>query len=67
MNGCASSHSSVPLRRSSASERMVAAGIRTANSQGRRSKRGRRVAMLEAYRERNSMKIPRARKATIRM
>ena len=46
--GWARSHSRVPLRRSSASERMVMAGMKTAKSQGSMSKKGRMVAIPAA-------------------
>ena len=46
--GCARSHSSVPLRFSSARARMVMAGMKTAKSHGSMSKNGRRVAIPTA-------------------
>jgi hypothetical protein len=45
---------------------MVAAGIKTAKSNGSRSKRGRRVATPDAYIVRNARKSDRPRKATIK-
>ena len=47
-NGYEESHSMVPVLFSSATDRMVSAGIKTAKSQGSRSNSGRRLARLSA-------------------
>ncbi len=65
VSGCASTHSSVLLLRSSASVRMVAAGTKTAKRMGRRSKMGLSEATPVAYIVRNARKSVTARNATM--
>ncbi len=64
VTGCATSHSSVPLRRSSASERIVIAGMKIASSHGSSENIPRSVATPPAYSERNAKNSASARNAT---